>query len=140
MRRLRLRLACAAAVLAVAPMASSTATADRTPSAWPSAGQNLANARHNPTEHTIDDRAARRLALKRTYQTRGDVSATPPVSGGAVYFPDGAATYTRSTPAPAGRSGPARSPTTPAARARCPAPAPRSGAARSTSASTRTAG
>lgn len=90
MRRLRFRLACAAAaVVAVVPLAGWTATpGGHTANAWPSAGQNLANTRHNTAEHTINDRNAHRLAVKWTYRTRGDVSATPTVVGGAVYFPD----------------------------------------------------
>lgn len=93
MRRLRSRLACAAAILIVVPLAgwTTTGTANghgHTTSTWPSAGQNLANTRHNAAERRIDDRVARRLAVKWTYRTRGDVSATPTVAGGAVYFPD----------------------------------------------------
>jgi polyvinyl alcohol dehydrogenase (cytochrome) len=57
-------------------------------SSWPSGGHDLADSWSNPAESTIGPRNAARLAVKWTFTTHGDVSATPAVVGGAVYFPD----------------------------------------------------
>jgi len=55
---------------------------------WPMGGHDLANSRSNPAESRIGPRTAGRLALAWSAPTGGDVSATPAVVGGAVYFPD----------------------------------------------------
>ena len=55
---------------------------------WPSAGQNFANSHSNFLEVGLGTQAARHLQVKWTYTTHGDVSATPAVVDGAVYFPD----------------------------------------------------
>jgi len=55
---------------------------------WTSGGFNIANTRSNPFESTISTKNANRLAVKWTFTTHGDVSATPAVVDGAVYFPD----------------------------------------------------
>ncbi|MQY14091.1 Polyvinylalcohol dehydrogenase [Streptomyces sp. RB5] len=55
---------------------------------WPVFGHDLSNTRSNPAETQITPRNAGRLKAKWTYRTHGDVSATPAVVGGAVYFPD----------------------------------------------------
>lgn len=55
---------------------------------WPMGGGNILDSRSNPFEHTISASNASRLALKWSATTHGDVSATPAVVNGAVYFPD----------------------------------------------------
>ena len=55
---------------------------------WPSAGQNIANSRSQPLEFTINPGNVSQLAPKWAFTTAGDVSATPTVASGVVYFPD----------------------------------------------------
>src|SRR5262249_13572727 len=53
---------------------------------WPMGGHDLSNSRSNPAEFRIGPRTAGRLGLAWSAPTGGDVSATPAVVGGAVYF------------------------------------------------------
>ncbi len=55
---------------------------------WLSAGHDLANSRTQPDEFEIGVGNVAQLAPKWIFTTHGDVSATPTVQGGAVYFPD----------------------------------------------------
>jgi polyvinyl alcohol dehydrogenase (cytochrome) len=55
---------------------------------WPMGGQNLQNTRSNPAQTIVSTANAGKLAAKWTATTYGDVSATPAVVGGSVYFPD----------------------------------------------------
>ncbi len=55
---------------------------------WRIAGQNLNNTWSQPAEHSISLANVKNLSPKWTFTTGGDVSATPTVSGDAVYFPD----------------------------------------------------
>lgn len=55
---------------------------------WPSGDHDILNSRYNPLENKISPANVNRLKVKWTYTTHGDVSATPAVVGGAVYFPD----------------------------------------------------
>ncbi|MGC7094591.1 PQQ-binding-like beta-propeller repeat protein [Amycolatopsis lurida] len=55
---------------------------------WPMGGHDLGNSRSNPAEHVLGPANVGGLALDWTVPTTGDVSATPAVVGGAVYFPD----------------------------------------------------
>src|SRR5215813_7451841 len=55
---------------------------------WPMIGHDPANSRSQPFEHKIRPSNAHRLALKWEATTTGDVSATPAVVDGAVYFGD----------------------------------------------------
>jgi len=55
---------------------------------WVSAGHDLSDSRTQPDETTIGVGNVGRLAPKWTFTTHGDVSATPTVDGGVVYFPD----------------------------------------------------
>jgi polyvinyl alcohol dehydrogenase (cytochrome) len=55
---------------------------------WPMIGRNSKNSRNQPFEHKIRPANASRLALKWVATTAGDVSATPAVVDGAVYFGD----------------------------------------------------
>ncbi len=55
---------------------------------WRIAGQNLDNTWSQPAEHLISPANVNSLSPKWVFTTGGDVSATPTVSGDAVYFPD----------------------------------------------------
>ena len=55
---------------------------------WTVAGQNISNSRTQPSETVITPTDAAELAPKWTFTTHGNVSATPTVYGGIVYFPD----------------------------------------------------
>jgi polyvinyl alcohol dehydrogenase (cytochrome) len=55
---------------------------------WSMAGQNLSNWRFQPFESKIDKKNVNKLTPQWVFTTAGDVSATPSVSDGAVYFPD----------------------------------------------------
>jgi polyvinyl alcohol dehydrogenase (cytochrome) len=55
---------------------------------WSMGGHDLSNTRSNPDQKAITADNASKLAAKWTFTTHGDVSATPAVVGGAVYFPD----------------------------------------------------
>ncbi len=59
-------------------------------SEWRVGGHDFANSRSQPAEVLIGPRNAHSLAVKWVFTTGGDVSATPTVSGDAVFFPDGA--------------------------------------------------
>jgi polyvinyl alcohol dehydrogenase (cytochrome) len=62
---------------------------------WPRGGRDLGNSRSNSLEWRINARRAARLAPRWTIATRGEVSATPAVSDGAIYFPDWAGYLTK---------------------------------------------
>ncbi len=62
---------------------------------WSRGGRDWENTRSNPFEHRIDARTANRLAIRWALRTPGEVSATPAVTGGAVYFPDWAGYLTK---------------------------------------------
>lgn len=57
---------------------------------WRVAGQDLANSRSQPAEERINHENVHRLTTKWVFTTGGNVSATPTVAGGSVYFPDSA--------------------------------------------------
>lgn len=59
-----------------------------TTSEWGSAGNGLSDNWSQPAETLINVSNARSLVRKWAFATGGDVSATPTVIGGAVYFPD----------------------------------------------------
>ncbi|HUB74069.1 MAG TPA: PQQ-binding-like beta-propeller repeat protein [Solirubrobacteraceae bacterium] len=62
--------------------------ADDASASWPSAGQNLANSRTQAEETQISPANVGKLAPKWRFTTHGEVSATPTVDEGVVYFPD----------------------------------------------------
>ena len=64
--------------------AGSAAAAD----GWTTYGRDPANTRTQPNEHDIGTDNVGRLAVKWVATTTGDVSGTPAVAGGAVYFGD----------------------------------------------------
>jgi len=55
---------------------------------WPMIGHDPADTRNQPFERIIGPSNVHRLAVKWTAPTTGDVSATPAVADGAVYFGD----------------------------------------------------
>jgi polyvinyl alcohol dehydrogenase (cytochrome) len=57
-------------------------------SEWTTYGHDPANTRYQPYEHDISPANVAQLALKWVATTTGDVSGTPAVAGGAVYFGD----------------------------------------------------
>jgi polyvinyl alcohol dehydrogenase (cytochrome) len=61
---------------------------DNGPNQWPIMGQNLANWRSAPSEHKIGVSNAASLAVKWSFTTGSDVSATPTASDNNIYFPD----------------------------------------------------
>jgi len=62
---------------------------------WASGGRDLANTRSNPFERKIGSDNVAALATHFTIATAGEVSATPAVAGGAIYFPDWAGNLTK---------------------------------------------
>src|SRR5215472_5716753 len=64
------------------------ADADGGAGQWPLAGQNPQNTRSAAGETQISPSNAASLAVRWTFTTGGDVSATPTVAGNAVYVPD----------------------------------------------------
>ena len=71
---------------ATALIASAVAYAAVSDNPWPMGGQNINDTR--ATSSRINPDNAKNLALKWKLTTHGDVSATPAVVGGALYFPD----------------------------------------------------
>jgi polyvinyl alcohol dehydrogenase (cytochrome) len=69
-----------------AALASASAASDE--SDWVTYGYDPANTRYQPFEHDISPENAAHLAPKWVATTTGDVSGTPAVVGGAVYFGD----------------------------------------------------
>src|SRR5205823_7752171 len=55
---------------------------------WAMGGHDPLDSRSNPAEHVLNPREVSQLAVKWTYKAQGDVSATPAVVGGAIYFTD----------------------------------------------------
>ncbi|HEX6470561.1 MAG TPA: PQQ-binding-like beta-propeller repeat protein [Streptosporangiaceae bacterium] len=99
-RRVRRPLAAAAlaacALAAPATFSGAAATASGGDAqGWPVGGHDLANTRSNPFESAIGRSAVQRLAVKWSAATQGEISATPAVVDGAVYFPDWAGFFTK---------------------------------------------
>jgi polyvinyl alcohol dehydrogenase (cytochrome) len=55
---------------------------------WREAGHDFANSRSQPAEVLINPANVHSLSVKWVFTTGGDISATPTVSGDAVFFPD----------------------------------------------------
>ena len=55
---------------------------------WPTAGNDVGNSRTQPLETKLSADNVGKLAVKWTFSSHGDVSATPTVANGIVYFPD----------------------------------------------------
>ncbi len=62
---------------------------------WPMFGQNVCNTRATSSAGSLSPTTASQLAVKWTYTTGGDVSATPAVVGGQIYVPDWGGMVTR---------------------------------------------
>jgi polyvinyl alcohol dehydrogenase (cytochrome) len=87
-RRPRLAaVALAAGALTVFVGAGRTVATFARPS-WSTIGRDPANSRNQPDERRLDRDSVRHLAVKWVATTTGDVSATPAVADGAVYFGD----------------------------------------------------
>ncbi|HEU4347927.1 MAG TPA: PQQ-binding-like beta-propeller repeat protein, partial [Actinoplanes sp.] len=84
----RLAAAGGALVVGVAMSVAAALPAGADSPVWPMGGHDFQNTRSNPVQKTVSAANAGRLAAKWTATTHGDVSATPAVVGGAVYFPD----------------------------------------------------
>jgi polyvinyl alcohol dehydrogenase (cytochrome) len=84
----RLASIVAIAGLALVGTAAPVQSVINAPDGWSMGGQNYQNTRSNSTQTTLSTSNASRLGTKWTFDTHGDVSATPAVVGGAVYFPD----------------------------------------------------
>jgi polyvinyl alcohol dehydrogenase (cytochrome) len=81
--------AIAMTLFSFAALAADQAFLEESPSGqWPIMGQNLSNTRSQPAERRIGTANVGSLAVKWTFVTGGDVSATPTVAGDAVYVPD----------------------------------------------------
>jgi polyvinyl alcohol dehydrogenase (cytochrome) len=77
-----------AAIVVVVGAVQGVPTAAHPGAAWPVGGHDHANTRWNPAERTLSPATVPELTTTWTHATQGDVSATPAVVGGAVYFPD----------------------------------------------------
>ncbi|MQA84745.1 MAG: PQQ-binding-like beta-propeller repeat protein [Streptosporangiales bacterium] len=84
-----------AALLAPAVCAVALPVATSNHLDWPVGGHDVANTRSNPFEKKIDRFNASDLTVKWTIPTQGEISATPAVVDGAVYFPDWAGYLTK---------------------------------------------
>jgi len=82
------RFALIVALLAAFAGAARTLADDDDEPGWRMIGNDSANSRNQPFEHTIGPANANRLAVKWVATIAGDVSATPAVVNGAVYFGD----------------------------------------------------
>jgi polyvinyl alcohol dehydrogenase (cytochrome) len=80
------RAALLATIAALVSVSGGLAAANST--GWSMGGHDLSNTRSNPDQRAITPGNAGALSAKWTFETHGDVSATPAVVGGAVYFPD----------------------------------------------------
>jgi polyvinyl alcohol dehydrogenase (cytochrome) len=78
----------AALTAAVVPLTGSTPAAANPLTDWTMNGHDLLNTRANLLETKITTKTVSRLQPKWKFTTHGDVSATPTVAKGAVYFPD----------------------------------------------------
>jgi polyvinyl alcohol dehydrogenase (cytochrome) len=81
--KVALALSTVVALATAAQVLAGDATSD-----WATYGRDPANTRNQPYEHDISTANVARLAPKWVATTTGDVSATPAVVGGAVYFGD----------------------------------------------------
>jgi polyvinyl alcohol dehydrogenase (cytochrome) len=73
---------------AVGAVAAPLASADGPLESWTSAAQSILGNRSQPLDFSINSQNVGHLAPKWVFTDHGDVSATPTVAGGAVYFPD----------------------------------------------------
>lgn len=83
----------AACVAATAPVVLTAPAGAQEGAQWVMGGHDIGNSRSNPDEHILGPATVGDLELDWTVTTQGDVSATPAVVGGAVYFPDWGGTF-----------------------------------------------
>ena len=88
MRRVEKRLALLVAVCAAVASVAALRASDGGGSRWRMIGRDARNTRSQPHEHRIGPSNVHRLAMKWVATVAGDVSATPAVVDGAVYFGD----------------------------------------------------
>jgi polyvinyl alcohol dehydrogenase (cytochrome) len=67
---------------------SALAESDSDSNNWPMMGRDLSNSRNQNTEHKISTANVSALASKWVFTSESDVSATPTMDDGFVYFPD----------------------------------------------------
>src|SRR4051794_23592725 len=77
-----------AALVVTGALLGGVASALASDDQWISAGGNLQNTRSQAGEATLSPSNVAALEKKWEFTTGGDVSATPAVDGGTVYFPD----------------------------------------------------
>ena len=94
-RSRRVRAAIGSAALVVAFVTAAAGGMDQAGAAaagpaqsWPVSGQNVANTRDQAAESLISAANAGQLKRKWSVTTAGDVSATPTMQNGVLYFPD----------------------------------------------------
>jgi polyvinyl alcohol dehydrogenase (cytochrome) len=75
-------------VCAFAVVAGLAASGGAGAQSWPTAGVDFRNSRYQQAERQISSKTVSNLQLKWTFQAAGDVTATPAVVNGVVYFPD----------------------------------------------------
>jgi polyvinyl alcohol dehydrogenase (cytochrome) len=93
MRKVPLAGAAAALVIAFVPAAAGETdqaggAAAGAAQSWPVAGQNVANTRNQAAESLISAANVGQLRQKWSLKTAGDVTATPTLMNGVLYFPD----------------------------------------------------
>ena len=74
--------------LGVAASPAAAAISGVGPASWPTAAQSSSGERNQPLEFQIGPQNVSQLAPKWVFTDHGDVSATPTVANGVVYFPD----------------------------------------------------
>ncbi len=84
------RAAALTAALTTALAATLGAMAPANAADWLSAGHDLRNSRFQPDEKLINPGNVRRMTLRWSIDTSGDVTANPAVEGDFLYFPDSA--------------------------------------------------
>jgi polyvinyl alcohol dehydrogenase (cytochrome) len=78
-------LGCVGVLLAIGAQSAGAAPPS---TSWLFAGNDVTNSRTQPAETKISSNSVGNLAVKWTFTDHGDVSATPTVANGVVYFPD----------------------------------------------------
>ncbi|MEO3927025.1 PQQ-binding-like beta-propeller repeat protein [Micromonosporaceae bacterium B7E4] len=82
-----------ACVVALVPIIHAPPASARGGAEWSMGGHDIRNTRSNPDEQLLSPSTVGDLEVAWTVTTDGDVSATPAVVDGAVYFPDWGGTF-----------------------------------------------
>lgn len=88
MRMAGVALLAAGALAAAGPASAGAAATPAATLSWPVAGQNISDTHGQAAERAISASNVSKLAPAWHFTTAGNVSATPTVAGGDVYFPD----------------------------------------------------